>query len=199
MPMSDLEILKELIREEALVTLEDGLYGKRKVTLIEPKNPCHSEYTVDINNIPTNAIVIKTDTFPAPKPIFKGSKGEYKRADFVIIAETIIKNKPNNLIIFIELKKGKGNSEASIIQQLKGAQCIIAYCRSIGQVFWQQPDFLNPDKYEYRFVSIRNIEINKKVSFEKPKQGLHDSPAQMLKITLTNHLEFKQLVGKVTR
>jgi hypothetical protein len=88
--MSDLKILKELIRDEALVTIEDGLYGKPKVTLIEPKNQCHSEYTVDINNIPKNAIVIKTDTFPAPTPIFNGSKGECKRADFVIIVETMI-------------------------------------------------------------------------------------------------------------
>ena len=125
--MSDLKILKELIIDEALVTIEDGLYGKPKVTLVEPKNQCHPEYTVDINNIPKNSIVIKTDTFPAPKHIFNGSKGECKHADFVIIAETMIKNKPKNLIIFIELKKGKGNSQASIIQQLKGAQCIIAY------------------------------------------------------------------------
>lgn len=67
-----------------------------------------------------------------------------------------------NWIICIEMKKGKGDSEEEIICQLKGTQCFIAYCRAIGQAFWQQSEFLRPEAYEYRFVSIRNIGINKK-------------------------------------
>lgn len=167
------------------------------IKLHEPKCADNESYTVEIQQIPTDTVVIKTDKFPPPLDIFNKIKGVRKRADFVIITQTAIKQKPKNLIIFIELKRGKTDLEASIIQQLKGAQCVIAYCRSIGQVFWQQPDFLNPDKYEYRFVSIRNINVNKKPTFHLNPDGVHNRPERMLKITSPNHLQFKQLVGVV--
>ncbi len=143
--MTDLEILKELITDEALVAIEDGLYGNPQVTLTEPG----PEYTVAINNIPEDSIVIKTDTFPAPKHIFNGSKGERKRADFVIIANTDVRQ----LIIFVELKKGKGVTK-EIIQQLKGSQCVVDYFRTIVDVFWEQADFLNT-KQQYHGQSNR--------------------------------------------
>lgn len=191
---TDLEILRELLKKEVLVEIEESHNGRKIVKLHEPKCTEHNGYTVAIQQIPNDVVVVKIDKFPAPKTIFNGSEGECKRADFVIITQMTIKQKKKNLIIFIELKKGKGGSEADIIQQLKGAKCVITYCRSIGQEFWKQQDFLNPNKYEYRFVSIRNIGLNKRVSYEKPKQGLHNCPEKMLKITSPNYLEFRKLV-----
>jgi len=137
--------------------------------------------------------VIKTDKFPAPNAIFNGYKEECKRADFVIIAHA----KNTNWIVYIEMKKSKGNTEEKIIHQLQGAQCVIAYCRAIGNVFWAQPDFLNPITYQSRFVSIRDIGIPKKTSRLPPLSGLHNSPEKMLKINAPHHLQFNQLVGKV--
>ena len=166
--MSDFEILKELIVDEALVTIEDGLYGKQKVKLVEPKSRCHPEYAVNINNIPKDSIVIKTDAFPAPEFIFNDSKGECRRADFVIIPKMDVRQ----LIIFVELKKGKGKT-AKIIQQLKGAQCVVEYFRSVVNVFWNQADFLNAKQYNYRFVSIHHIGANK-----KPRSEEHTSELQ---------------------
>ncbi|MDM8547164.1 hypothetical protein QUF61_11775 [Candidatus Venteria ishoeyi] len=101
-------------------------------------------------------------------------------------------------MIFIELKRGKTDLETNIIQQLKGAQCVMAYCRSIGQIFWKENDFLDPDKYDCRFISIRNISINKKPSFTQNKPGqLHSSPENMLKISSPHNLYFKRLVGAI--
>ncbi len=114
--MPDLDILCELLRKEAMIALEDGDYGKKKVTLSEPKCDDHKGYSVVISNMPEDAVVIKGDAFPSPSTIFSNSRGECKRADFVIIANIHMK-RTRNLIIFIEMKKGKGGSEQEIIQQ----------------------------------------------------------------------------------
>lgn len=144
--MSNLVILNELINDNALVALEIGEYGQLKVVLIEPKNKEFPEYSIDIKGIPKNSLVIKIDAFPAPKPIFKGDKGECKRADFAIITD--------KLIVLIELKSGQGNNP-EIIQQLKGSQSVIDYFRTIVKNFWNEANFLDANQYEYRFVSIK--------------------------------------------
>jgi len=184
--MSDFVILNALINDNALVALETGEYGKLKVTLVEPKNEEFPEYSVDIKWMPQNAIVIKIDEFPAPKSIFKGDKGECKRADFAIITE--------KLIILIELKSGTGNN-TEIIQQLKGAQSVIDYFRIIVKNFWNESNFLDMDKYEYRFVSIKNIDKNKKTTFQRDAHEIHNFPEKMLKIKAPtkNGLQFRQL------
>ncbi|MEZ5671267.1 MAG: hypothetical protein R3E08_02375 [Thiotrichaceae bacterium] len=93
----------------------------------------------------------------------------------------------------IELKaKSSTCPESKIIQQLKGAQCFIHYCQSIGTLFWEQQDFLK--NYEYRFVSIRNISISKQ-EIRKPEK-IHDRPELMLKISNPHRIYFNQLVGR---
>ncbi|CCI34063.1 hypothetical protein [Microcystis sp. T1-4] len=70
-----------------------------------------------------------------------------------------------------------------LIKQLTGAKCFVSYCREIGRLFWNQPDFLQD--YQYRFVSIKNISISKTTtSSSKPSQKseIHDQPEKMLKI-----------------
>ncbi len=93
--MNDLIILNELINEDALVPIETGEYGKLKVTLIEPKDAGFPGYSIDITGIPENTRVIKIDAFPAPKPIFKGNKGECKRADTDLPTDLKISKKGN--------------------------------------------------------------------------------------------------------
>ena len=176
-----MKILRELIKDEALVTIKKGPYGKPQVILVEPQNQGKHEYSVVINAMPHDSIVIKTDVFPAPKHIFNCSRGECKRADFVIITNT----KNQKLIIFIELKKGKGKTK-EIAQQLKGSQCVVDYFKSIVNVFWEQKDFLK--HYEYRFVSIRNIGIDKKPT----SKWCHD----IHKFSSSKNIEFKKLICK---
>jgi hypothetical protein len=185
--MSDIVIFKEMIRSTATVSLED-YHGKKKVVLIEPPP---ANYDVTIHGMPEDdeVIVIKADSFTAPKEIFSDSKCECKRADFIIVAETDEKK----VIICIEMKAGKGGTETEIIQQLKGAKCFVAYCREIGQAFWNHQNFL--DGYVYRFVSIRNISISKRPTRPLNPSDVHDRPDKMLKITSPKGLQFKRLVG----
>lgn len=178
--MNDLQVLKELLRTNSVIDIRD-----KKATLVEPKTKDHKGYSVSINGIPEDSIILKVDDFPTPKPIFNNLKGECKRADFVIIT--------SDSMIFIELQKSNNKLSLEIIQQLKGAQCFIDYCRSIGKEFWGKSDFLKIDK-QY-FVSIKNIGISKRPTRE-PVNGANTSPENMLKIGSPHHLEFGGLIVK---
>lgn len=191
--MSDIAILKEMIKDTATVLLEDSLYDdkKKQVTLTEPGPP---DYFVTIFGMPNNAIVIKGDAFPAPEKVFNCSKGECKRADFVIVADTGEKQ----VILCIEMKaRATTSTELGIIQQLQGAQCLVAYYQAIGKVFWGQKNFL--DSYVYRFISLRNIHVSQRMIMHHPKTGIHDCPEQMLKINSPYRLQFEMLVGKMSK
>ncbi len=184
--MSDIAILKDMINPEATVCLED--YHNKKV--VKLSEPFPGNYSVTIFGMPDEdqSIAIKADAFTAPKKIFSDSKHQCKRADFVIITES----NDERFVLCIELKAGQGGSEADIIKQLKGAKCFVSYCREIGKEFWENPTFL--EDYQYRFVSIRHINIPKQPTRHLRKNVLHDHPKRMLKITSTRGLQFKKLV-----
>jgi hypothetical protein len=190
--MSDIPILKEMLQDSATVSLELDNYGKEMVRLHEPPKADHAGYDVVVRGMPNeeNCVVIKTDDFIPSSKFFQGTKGELKRADFVIIA--IIKGV--KVIICIELKATKKTSPTvEIIQQLKGAQCVIGYCQQIAQQFWGETNLLKD--YEYRFVTVRDISIPKKTSkTKKDPTALHNTPANMLKIDSPNNLYLRQLI-----
>jgi hypothetical protein len=188
--MSDIAILKEIIKTSATESIENN-YTKKTVILKESSN--QDKYSVTINGMPDEdqVIIIKVDNFKAPKEIFNNSKHECKRADYVIIADTEPHTNKGKFIICIEMKAGKGEQK-EIIQQLQGAQCFVYYCQKIGQVFWDKKDFLN--NYHYRFVSIKNISIPVRPSRNPSSNSIHDCPQRMLKISSPNRLEFKSLL-----
>ena len=123
--------------------------------------------------------------------MFKGSKGECKRADFVIIANYNGKR----VVLFIEMKnKSTTKKKAYIVNQLRGAQCAIKYIEEIGKLFWN-PNFLND--FEYRFIALMDININKRETKNSSAQEIHDTPETMLKIKAPRNLQFNQLIGKL--
>ena len=154
--MSDIAILKEMIRDFSVVTLVPS-QARNKVILIEPQQP-NSSVTIDGMPDEKNVIVIKADDFKSPETIFRGDHGECKRADFVIIADTGKKK----VILCIELKTGRSEKKHAILLQLEGARCFTEYCKEIGKSFWVQPNFLKD--YDYRFVSIKNFSVKKQRS-----------------------------------
>lgn len=175
--MSDLDVLQELINERALVPLEETPYGgKKTVDLVERDRQGNILYSIKIKGIPNDTIVVKTDRFTSPETIFACLRGECKRADYVIIANS----DTANFIIYVEMKRGRGNM-GEIIDQLKGSECFISYCRMIVCKFWQQSRFL--DQYENRFVTFRRIGIRKSQTRKRSPSILHDVPDKMLKIS----------------
>ena len=173
---SDFEILEALIRDEALASVQHS-HGKRELVLTESGNTPSSAYSLKVRDVPDDAIALKADAFQAPTRIFKGEKGECKRADFVIIAS----DNGSKWVVYIEMKSGGGRTEQDIMKQLRGAECLIAYCRAIGQKFWREQNFLVQKNYRQRFVSIRDIGAQKRPIF-LPNPAQHDTPERMLKI-----------------
>jgi len=188
--MPHINILKEMFKSSEVIPLEDHPYGNgtKQVTLSE-----ENLYSVAIKGLPEegSVIVLKIDNFPAPSKIFKGSKGECKRADFVIITNSGNKK----IVLFIEMK-AKSTTEKSqhIIKQLKGAQCVIKYIEEIGKLFWDN-DFL--EGFKYRSVALMDININKKESRNSSAEQIHDSPDSMLKIKAPCYIQYNQLIGRL--
>jgi hypothetical protein len=177
--MSDMDILSELIVQSALVPHENE-YGKPVIKLQEAGVKGSVSF---IHNIPSDAIVIKADAFPAPKTFFRGDRGECKRADFIIISEE------KKVILYVEMKAGAKDA-SHIVKQLKGASCVISYCKEIGKQFWSEARFL--DGYAHRFIGIVNLSISKRPSRYK-SAPLHDLPESFLKISSPHHLQFNKL------
>jgi hypothetical protein len=182
--MSDIDILSQMLKATVTIPLIEH-NGRKQVYLEEPQC-CNSSFT--IYDLPENTIVIKADSFKCLENFFDGSKGECKRADFIIMADSPRKK----IILCIEMKKTKGTNK-EIIQQLNGAQCLVLYCKHIGIKFWGLRDFL--DGYKYRFISIGHTSIAKRRTRVIRQEGIHDKPDKMMKIYSPNHLQFNQLAG----
>ena len=186
--MPHINILKEMLKNSEVVPLEDHPYGKetKHVALTE-----REEYSVIVKGLPkeNSVIVLKIDNFPAPSKIFKCTKGECKRADFVIV----FNGDNKKIIIFIELKsKSSTKSKKHIIAQLKGAQCVMKYIEEVGKLYWNS-EFLS--NFEYRFVSLVDINVNKRTTRYSSSQKTHNTPEDMLIIKSPGNLYFKQLIN----
>ena len=172
--MSDFEILKDLIRDEALITVEDE-YGKKTLILEETDNQPGEEYILKIRDLPSDFIAFKADLFPPPKRIFKNTKSECKRADFVVIAS----DQNQNWIVYIEMKYGKVKSNNDVRDQLRGSQCLVSYCRAIGKEFWKKRDFLKKENYQQCFISVKNVGMPKRQTQPKIDPSRNDTPERM--------------------
>ncbi|CAB5506518.1 hypothetical protein BTHERMOSOX_803 [Bathymodiolus thermophilus thioautotrophic gill symbiont] len=177
--MNDLSLLQELFGEK-LIKSEIGDYGKSCIKLEEDK----SEYSVTIQHTPEDIVAIKADSFPDLREFFNCSShtGQCKRADFVIIA--------NKKLIFIELSSSKKINK-EVIQQLKGAQCVIEYCQSIGENFYDHSFFKD---YQSYFVSISHIGTHKRPS--RSAKINNDSLDRLLKISVQSSIPFKKLYSE---
>lgn len=183
--MTDLEILKELIKDSALVMTRRG--SKRySADLEEPKNE-RSKVTID--GIPEDSLIFRADMWPDPSSIFKGEKGECSRADFILIAF----EDDESYIVYIEMKGGS-ETERKRIHQLKGARCLIDYCTSIAREFWESRGFLKDAKH--RYVSVKTGSSRKRPTVNKSE--CNDTPDRMLKISSGSAIRFKQLICKAS-
>lgn len=185
--VNDIEILQEMFHPDALVALRPG-QGKPAVELTDAK----AETTVQIKGLPHESVVIRAEDFKVPRTVFNRSKGQRKRADFVIVSNDDAKR----WIIYIETQAGNYKTATHIIEQLKGAQCFISYCKCIGKSFWKSEEFL--DGYEPRFVNIAGLNLEKQGSrsyspYIQAKGKLHDTPEAFLKILGSPNLYFRQL------
>ena len=185
--MNDIEILEEMLSQKVRVELQQQ-GGKLPSVKLKDKD---SKAIIEIENLPENSIVIKPETFLFRYVVFAGSKDERRRADFVIVSN----DGTRKWIVFIEIKEGeiRKKKRQLVIAQLRGAQCIMDYCKSIGREFWSTKGFLRG--YEYRFVGIVDIDsVNKEPTDFFQSQGKHKRPDVFLPITGRQSLYFNELI-----
>ena len=142
--------------------------------------------------MPHDSIVIKAEDFKDPPTVFQGSKDEGRRADFVIVSNDGMKK----WIVCIEVKRGTRIRRNRVIAQLRGARCIMDYCKSIGREFWSARGFLKG--YEYRFVGIARLNIQIQptrsgASGGPSRTNLHNRPEAFLRILGRQSLYFNEL------
>ena len=182
--MDDFDILHALLRDDALAT-EKVLSRNRKAVVLEEKDD--QQYTLEITGTPYDTVAFKIDKFPPPKRIFKDSKRECKRADYVIVSRTDKKG----WIVYIEMKTGPGRS-SEVERQLRGGRCLFVYCQAIVEEFWGERKFLQG--YAQRFVSVRQVGSSNRPTRYHSKP-VHDSPRTMLRLTApTGKLQFNKLL-----
>lgn len=188
--VNDIQILREMISPDIQVMLQPSK-GKSFVQLTD----LQSGTTVRINGVPHDSIVIRAEDFENPLTVFNGSKGERKRADFVIVSND---ERERKWIICIETQEMDSKLASHVIQQLKGASCFVNYCRCIGKSFWESEEFL--DDYQHRFVSIVDLNFNRSRRRTQPfhSQGeLHNRPDLFLKISQSPTIHFRNLIDLV--
>ncbi len=184
--MNDIAILQAMLTNGAQVPLKQTT-GKLSVNLKDK----HANTSVEIADIPYDSIVIRAELLNPPN-IFTAQKGQRRRANFVIVSDA----KTEKWIICIETQGGTGKDRDDIEQQLRGAECFIGYCKCIGKSFWQSAKFL--DGYQYRYVSIVNINVDKQTTRaykHKSQSGkkAHDSPDTFREILGNETLYFDEL------
>ena len=190
--MNDIEILQEMLTSDTQVELQPQP-GKPSVQLTDSQG----KTTVLVKGLPNDSIVIRAEKFGPHDDVLKGSKGENKRADFVILSSENTKK----WIVCIEIQGGNSKKRIEVVQQLKGAQCFICYCKCLGSSFWKENNFL--DGYKYRFVSMTKIYVDKKrTSPFSPlilsKKELHETPENFLNISRSPSLHFSRLIQKAS-
>lgn len=124
--MNDIEILTEMFSCKVLVPLHYEGHRPPSVELTDKK----SKGTVNIKGLPHNSIVIRAEDFDDPLAVFNCSRGECRRADFVIVS-----NDAKRWIICVEIQDGNRKEPREVIEQLKGALCFMNYCKCIGEEF----------------------------------------------------------------
>lgn len=205
--VNDIEILQEMLILAAQVPLQHGQGSLPSAKLTDKQ----SKATVTVKGIPRDSVVIRAEVFVARadingsngKSILEGTKGERKRADFVIVSN----GDKSKWIVCIEMQAGDSKTAAHVEQQLKGAQCFVSYCKCIGRSFWGEENFL--EGYEYRFISMTKINIRKKKTSANPKRTsrrsrptyiqakgrLHDIPHAFLKVAGSPDLHLSKLIS----
>ena len=190
--MNDIEILRHMLKSDTQVELKQQT-DKSSVELRDEK----SGTKVLIKGLPNDSIVIRAEKFGPHDDVLKGSKGENKRADFVILTNENTKK----WIVCIETQGGNSKNASHIENQLKGAQCFICYCKCLGKSFWNSEEFL--DGYQYRFVSMTKINVDKKRTSPfspliQSQKELHETPEKFLYISRSSCLHFKKLIKKAS-
>lgn len=180
--MTDTAVLRQVLQPAIVVPLDDH-YNRKKLVLREKQA---NDSCVEIYNVPEDSIVIDLDRAFSNQGLFRGSQGECKRADYVLISET------EQTVLFIELKQGT-KERTEIIGQLRGALCVFEYCQVIAREFFHEPAFLR--HYQQRFVAFKHTSSRQRKTVIERGVAVHATPEQALMVSNARSVQFKQMAA----
>ena len=114
---------------DSFMSVPDNDKGRLRFVLTET-NPGAKLQAIEIRDVPENSILLKTHDYPPPDKIFKSTKGECKRCDYVLLAPY----KGDLYFIFIEMKSQNLDSR-DFVPQLMGGDCFMTYCAAMAEKF----------------------------------------------------------------
>jgi hypothetical protein len=115
--------------------------------------------------------------YPAPSHVFKSTKGECKRCDYIVLAPW----KNDLYILYVEMKSLRPDNRDAI-PQFKGADCFVTYCRALAERFHNMKiSSCSPEK---RFVLIYVNDSNKMSIVRRAANTVHSSPENMMRFPL---------------
>jgi hypothetical protein len=181
--VADMTVLNRMIKDSAKIVLQDHYRDKKKVVLTEHGT---TDSSLELHNVPADAIVIDVDANFSNSDLFANSAGECKRADYLIISQE------KKLVLFIEMKKGPSPT-SDIIKQLIGSRCAFEYCQSIAREFFDEADFLVD--YRLRFVAFKHVNLEKKKTKIDKSTATHDTPERLMRVSWANTIQFNKIAA----
>lgn len=165
-----IDIIRTLLAND-ICTESNSKNGRQFVILKESGADAKLKH-VELYDVSQDAFLIKLDEYEQPKSLFKGTNGECKRCDYVLV--TNLNKKP--LLIFIELKSSKIKMP-HIIKQFQGAECVIDYCDSVLDRFYDYSSVLKDIEkrfiifYKPRSISKRRTRISPPENNKSPDKA----------------------------
>lgn len=185
--MASLDPLKELLINE-IVQIDFPKKSGRSIAKIKECDTGAKLKEVEVYDILSGSVLIRLDKCRQPDSIFKETLGQRKRCDYVLVSHH------NNIdfILFIELKSNR-LGRLKIVQQFKGAECLIDYCDAALNRFHNQQDLLKGHKK--RFIVFYKKLVNKRpTKYPPPPPRKSDSPEKALEYANPQAPSLSQLV-----
>ncbi len=129
---------------------------------------------VDLYDLPAESLLLKLDKSAQPKTLFKGTHGECKRCDYLLI--THLKGK--HILLFIEMKS-RTLKENDVRKHFKASECVLDYASAVLERFFSLPRFF--DSYEKRFVVFYKNSAAKRKLGAARHSTRNSTPEQMKK------------------
>lgn len=183
--MVDIEIMKKLLVDDLFspISEKDGRsFARLKESGIDARLR-----RVDIYDVSEDSLLIKLDKYDQPKSLFKGTEGERKRCDYVLITSI----NSQSYLLFIEMKS-KRVKPSEFIKQFKGAECLMDYCDATLKRFHEQNNFF--EGFKKRFVVFYKIPLSKQRTRSIDSFGNNSTPDKALTYLSPHNPSLEKLV-----
>jgi hypothetical protein len=177
LPREALEIFETLFAD-SFVSAPEVISG-RECFIMEEDDPAAKLKRMEIRGVPKGSLLLRMQRYPEPRHIFKSTKGECKRCDYIVLAPW----KSGLYILYVEMKSSRLDNRDTI-PQLRGADCFMTYCRALAERFHSAE--ISSCPFEKRFILFCVKNSNKKSIVPRTASAVHSSPENMKKFPVGN-------------